>query len=163
MIYGQCLEATLMKTYCFFCFFLEGSRNDDRSLEKVRDSVEMHKKWYHWKFDEELQYVDTWVLSRLNTWPSVVKFHALVLIMLDRDLSPNILFHLIFTTNCLDTRLGKRFMLPAVHRDSDSSITLWSGNPLVFKFPFVYLTYTCMIKSENTRAVRFFHIIQLEW
>lgn len=64
MIYGQFLEATLMKTYCylffsFFFFFLEGSRNDDRSLEKVRDSVEMHKKRYHWKFDEELQYVDT--------------------------------------------------------------------------------------------------------
>ena len=58
MIYGQCLEATLMKTYCFFCFFLEGPRNDDRSLEKVRDSVEMHKKRYLWKFDEELQYYE---------------------------------------------------------------------------------------------------------
>lgn len=48
----------LLLSFLFF-FFLKGSRNDDRSLEKVRDSVEMHKKRYHWKFDEELQYVDT--------------------------------------------------------------------------------------------------------
>ena len=98
MIDGLFLEATLMRTYCFFFFFLEGSRNDDRSIEKVRDSVEMHKN------------IPLEILRRITIlrYLSIIKIKhvafcciipCIVLIMLDRGPSPNILFHLIFTTN----------------------------------------------------------------